>query len=255
MLIAITRAVSPTLAECQLTHLPREPIDVAKAMADHASYEAALRAAGASVVHAPPEPALPDAVFVEDTTLVLDEVAVMTRPGAETRRAEVTSMADVVAAYRPLRWIEAPGTLDGGDVMVVDRTIYVGSSARSNRDAIGQLEQIVDPYDYRVTPVPLNGCLHLKSAVTQIGPQLLLINDRWVRSGCFAPLETLTVAPEEPGAANALWISGSVIYPAHYPQTAARLERAGVRVMPVPAAEVAKAEGGVTCCSVVFEAR
>ncbi len=252
MLVAVTRAVSPTLAECELTHRPRDPIDVAKAVAEHACYEDALRSLGAAVVHAPPEPTLPDAVFVEDAALVFAETAVMTRPGAPVRRREVESMAKVLSAYRPLFAIQAPGTLDGGDVMAVGRKIYVGLSSRTSHEGIAQLDQHLSEWGYEVITVPVTGCLHLKSAVTQVADNLLLINDRWVSPECFGSMGTVTVAPGEPDAANALLIGASVIYPTHHPATAERLERAGVRVVPVPCGELAKAEGGVTCCSVVF---
>ncbi len=252
MLVAVTRAVSPTLAECELTHRPRDPIDVDKAVAEHACYEDALRSLGATVVHAPPEPTLPDAVFVEDAALVFAETAVMTRPGAPVRRREVESMAKVLSAYRPLFAIQAPGTLDGGDVMAVGRKIYVGLSSRTSHEGIAQLDQHLSEWGYEVIPVPVTGCLHLKSAVTQVADNLLLINDRWVSPECFGSMGTVTVAPGEPDAANALLIGASVIYPTHHPATAERLDRAGVRVVPVPCGELAKAEGGVTCCSVVF---
>jgi dimethylargininase len=254
MLIAITRAVSPRLAECELTHLPRDPINVAKAIADHERYEAALRSCGATVVRAPEEPALPDAVFVEDAALVLDEVAIITRPGAPSRRPEIESMATVLSAYRSLQRIQSPGTLDGGDVLAVGRTIYVGLSSRTNHDGLAQLETLLGERGYEVIRVPVRGCLHLKSAVTQVADNLLLINADWVRPECFASFEIMTVAPSEPAGANALQIGTSVIYPTHYPETAERLDRAGLRVVPVPCAELAKAEGGVTCCSVVFDA-
>jgi dimethylargininase len=254
VLVAITRAVSPTLAECELTHQVREPIDVAKAVAEHAVYEETLRSCGATIVHAPPEPSLPDAVFVEDAALVFAETAVMTRPGAPVRRREVQSMAKVLSAYRPLFAIQPPGTLDGGDVMVVGRTIYVGLSSRTNHDGIAQLDTHLSEWGYAVIPVPVTGCLHLKSAVTPVADNLLLINDRWVKPECFGSMGMVTVAPGEPHAANALLIGAAVIYPTHYPATAERLDRAGVRLVPVPCGELAKAEGGVTCCSVLFEA-
>lgn len=255
-MIAVTRAVSPTLADCELTHRPRDPIDVANAIAEHARYEEALRSLGVTVVRAPPEPELPDAVFVEDTALALDEVAVITRPGSLTRRREVESMARVLNAYRPLLRIQSPGTLDGGDVLRVGQKLYVGLSSRTNDAGAAQLEALVKTWDYQVIRVQVEGCLHLKSAVTQIAEDMLLINPLFVGPERFAPMEVIAVAPTEGDGANALWIgrAGAVIYPAHYPQTAERLERAGVRVVPVPASEVAKAEGGVTCCSVVFEA-
>jgi len=253
MLIAITRAVSPTLAECELTHRPRDPISVADAMAEHAAYEAALRSVGATVIRAPAAPDLPDAVFVEDTAIALDEVAVITRPGAATRRRETESMAGVLGSYKPLARIQSPATIDGGDVLRVGRTIYVGLSSRTNPDAITQLATLLAQWDYEVVPVPVHGCLHLKSAVTQVGERQLLLNDRYVRPASFRDMDFITVAPAEPDGANALLVAGAVIYPAHYPATADRLLRAGVRVIPVPSTEFAKAEGGVTCCSILLE--
>lgn len=253
MLIAITRAVSPTLADCELTHRPRHPISVADAMAEHAAYEAALRSVGATVVRAPAEPDLPDAVFVEDTAIALDEVIVITRPGAATRRREVESMATVLAAYKPITRIQAPATIDGGDVLRVGRRVYVGLSTRTNPEAIAQLGTLLAQWDYEVIPVPFHGCLHLKSAVTQVGMRQLLMNDRYVHPAIFRDMDILTVAPAEPDGANALLVAGAVIYPAHYPATSERLVRAGVRVISVAAAEFAKAEGGVTCCSILFE--
>ena len=254
MLIAVTRAVSPTLADCELTHRPRDPIDIADATAQHTYYEEALRSLGAAVVRAPPEPTLPDAVFVEDTALVLDEAAVLTRPGAPTRRPEVESIANVLSAYRPLVRIQEPGTLDGGDVLRLGRRLYVGLSSRTNRAGVTQLTGLLDSWGYEVIPVEINGCLHLKSAVTQVAEHVLLINARLVRPECFEPMEMIAVAPAEPDGANALQVGTTVIYPAHYPETGERLERAGLHVVSVPSTELAKAEGGVTCCSLVFEA-
>jgi dimethylargininase len=254
MLIAVTRAVSPTFAECELTHHSRELIDVAAAVAQHACYEQALRSLGVTVVRAPAEPTLPDAVFVEDTALVLDEVAVVTRPGAPSRHAEVESIADVLSDYKPVVRMQPPGTLDGGDVLRVGRKLYVGLSSRTNRDGIAQLRSLLHKWNYEVIPVDIEGCLHLKSGVSLIAEQTLLINPDFVRSDCFASLEVVNVAPEEPDASNALVIGDSVIYPEHHPRTAERLEAAGVRVVRVPCTEIAKAEGGVTCCSLVFEA-
>jgi dimethylargininase len=254
LLIAVTRAVSPTIANCELTHRARDPIHVARAEAEHACYEETLRSLGATVVRAPAEPTLPDAVFVEDTALVLDEVAVITRPGAPTRRPETESIGPILSAYRPLARIEPPGTLDGGDVLVVGRTLYVGRSSRTNAEGVSQLQALLSQWGYAVIPVEVHECLHLKSAVTQVAEHLLLINPRWVRAECFESMDVVTVAPAEPDGANALRIGTAVIYPAHHPETAARLARAGVRVIPVPCAELAKAEGGVTCCSVLFDA-
>lgn len=185
---------------------------------------------------------------------MLDEIAVIARPGAVARRAETASVAEVLGRYRTLTPIAAPGTLDGGDVLRVGRTLFVGLSSRTDPAAVAQLDRLLRPWDYRVVAVEVSGCLHLKSAVTAVGDGLLLANPRWVPAGPFASLELLPVDETEPGAANALRLADAVIFPAHHPRTARRLEDAGLRVVPVPCGEVAKAEGGVTCCSLVFEA-
>ena len=254
MLLAYTRAVSPTLADCELTHLEREPLDVARAAQEHAGYETLLTQLGATVRRLAPEPALPDAVFVEDTAIVLDEIAVITRPGATSRRPETASSAAALAAHRPLAQIQEPGTLDGGDVLVAGRRIYVGLSTRSNRAAIEQLAGVLAPFDYDVVPVEFTGCLHLKSAVTRVADGLVLLNPAWVRPGVFAGCDAVAVDPAEPQAANALALGGSVIHPLHFPRTRARLDAAGLRVAPIAMAELAKAEAGVTCCSLLVRA-
>ncbi|HKI95233.1 MAG TPA: hypothetical protein VJ992_08085 [Gemmatimonadales bacterium] len=251
--VALTRAVSPTLAACELTHLAREPIDPARAAADHSAYEDALRALGATVVRVTPAPDLPDAVFVEDTAIVLNEIAVITRPGAPSRRAETPAVAEVLGAYRTLAHIRAPATIDGGDVLRLGRTLYVGQSSRTNAPAIAQLHELLHPWEYRVVGVRVQGCLHLKSAITDVGEGVLLANPRWVDTTQFGSQGVIAVSDDEPGAANALRLAGAVVFPSHYPRTARRLERAGLRVVPVPCAELAKAEGGVTCCSLLVE--
>ena len=167
MLIAYVRAVSPALADCELTHLAREPLDVARAIAEHDAYEALLAGLGATVRQLPPEPQLPDAVFVEDTAVVLDEVAVIARPGASSRRPETATVEVALAMHRPLARIQGPATLDGGDVLVSDRRVHVGLSSRTNHEAVDQLAELLRPYDYEVLPVRFSGCLHLKSAVTR----------------------------------------------------------------------------------------
>jgi dimethylargininase len=253
MFIAYTRAVSPTLADCELTHLERQPLDVARAAREHEAYESLLRQLGATVRRLPAQPALPDAVFVEDTAVVLEEIVVITRPGAASRRPETASTAAALAAHRPLAPIDAPGTLDGGDVLVAGRRVFVGLSSRSNRAAIDQLARLVQPLDYEVVPVAFGGCLHLKSAVTRVADDLLLLNPQWVDPAVFGGHRAVAVDPTEPHAANALALGDSVIHPLHFPRTRARLEAEGLRVAPAAMSELAKAEAGVTCCSLILE--
>jgi dimethylargininase len=243
--------VSASLPACALTHRTREPIDVGRAREEHAAYTRLLGRLGLTVVALPAADELPDAVFVEDTAVVLDEIAVVTRPGAESRRAETAAVSAALARHRPLAHIAAPGTLDGGDVLRLGRRLHVGRSGRSNDAGITQLRALVGAHGYEVIPVEFTGCLHLKSAVTEVADRLLLVNPAWVEAAAFPGWAALEVDPAEPDAANALRIGAAVVYPSHHAATARRLEGAGVRVLPVPAGEVAKAEGGVTCCSLI----
>lgn len=255
MRIAITRQVGPNLGRCELTHLAREHIDIELATSQHRRYEQCLIGLGCEVQSLPAEPELPDSVFVEDAAVVLDEVAIIARPGAESRRPETSGVADALAPYRRLVRIEAPGTLDGGDVLVLDREVYVGLSRRTNEDAVGQVRALAEPLGYTVSAVPVEACLHLKSAVGRVAPDTVLVNRDWVSDEHFRNLSALEVDPAEPRAAGALLIGDTVVYPARFPRTLALLERAGLKVWPLDLSELAKAEAGVTCCSLVFDER
>lgn len=254
MPIAITRAVSPLMGECELTHLERQPIDIALAEKQHEEYEDALRMLGCEIEHADELPFHPDSVFVEDCAIVLDELAIITRPGAESRVGEVHTVAEKLEPFRKrLHYIEAPGVLDGGDVLRVGKQIWVGLSGRSNVAAIVQMQELLIPMGYSVIGVKVHGCLHLKSAVTQVGPDTLLLNPEWVDVGLFQHFNLIETHPDEPGAANALFVGETVIYPVDFPLTALRLAEAEIDLWLVDNSEVIKAEGGVTCCSVIFE--
>ena len=241
------------MQDCELSYLPRTAIDMTLAHAQHRAYEQALAALGCRVQSLPALPDCADSVFVEDTAVVLDEVAVITRPGAESRRSESAAMGAALEPYRELRYIEDPGTLDGGDVLQIGDTLYVGLSARSSAAGIAQLRAAVVPFGYRVEAVTLQGCLHLKTAATLAAPELLLLNPAWVDGLQFQGVESLSVDTREPHGANAVLLDGKVIYPASCPRTRERLERRGIGVTAVDMSETEKAEGGVTCCSLVFK--
>lgn len=251
MFIAITRDVSRTLANCELSYVGRTEIDLELAARQHRAYQGALQSLGCRVEALPAEHDLPDAVFVEDTVLVFDEIAISTRPGAPSRRAEVVSVARVLQRHRELRTIEAPGTIDGGDVMRIGRTVYVGQAARSNAAAVEQLRALLGQ-GYTVHAVPTCECLHLKSAVTQVADDTLLINPAWVDASTFAQFRLIEVDPAEEHAANALRIGDGIIYPTSFPRTQRKLETCGIALTTVDVSELQKAEGAVTCCSVVF---
>jgi dimethylargininase len=253
--IAITREISSALGRCELTHLTRQAIDVEQARREHQAYEQCVREAGYRLERLGAGADMPDSVFIEDIAVVFDEVAIITRPGAESRRAETAAVAGALRAYRPIRSIEPPGTIDGGDVLTVGRHVYVGESGRTNRSAIAQMESILVPHGYTVLAVAVHGCLHLKSAVTAIADDILLINRHWAPADRFRAFDLVDVDPTEPTAANALRLHDRVIHPALFPRTRARMTDRGIRVVGVDVDEIAKAEGAVTCCSLVFDDR
>ena len=252
MFVAITRAVSPTLAACELTHLERAPIDVDRARAQHRAYEQALADAGGRVQQLETSAAMPDSVFIEDIAVVFDELAVITRPGADSRRGEIAAVAAALEPFRPLHEIQSPGTLDGGDVLVVGHRVFVGVSTRTNEAAIAQLRQMLGPRGYTVCATKVTGCLHLKSAVTALDDSTLLVNRAWIEPAAFDGFALVDVDPAEPSAANALRLADRIIFPSAFPRTVRRIEARGLHVVTVDADELAKAEGAVTCCSVII---
>src|SRR5258708_7405654 len=241
MLTAITRAVSPTIGDCELTYLEREAVDITRAREQHRAYEACLAELSVQVISLPAEPEYPDAVFVEDAAIVLDEIAVMTRLGAESRRGEAKSLARALEPYRPLRWLREPATLDGGDVMQAGKTLFVGVTSRSNASGIAQLASEVEPFGYRVRPVVVRGCLHLKSACSYIG-DAVLVHRPSVDEAAFAGVQLVDV-PEECGA-NVLMVGDTVLVSVAAPRTAELLSRLGRQVRLLDNPELLKAEGG-----------
>lgn len=254
-LVAVTRPVSLSMNACELTHLSREMIDVSRARDQHAAYEGLLASLGCEIVRVAAADELPDAVFVEDTAVVVDEVAILTRPGAGSRRKEVAAVGDALVDHRALRQLEAPGTVDGGDVIVHGRDVFVGRSARTNDAGIAQLRDFLEEYAYVVRPVNFVGALHLKTAVTAVADDIQLLNPRWLPEKLpVAAGRVVEVHPDEPFAANALRIGNTVLHGAQFPRTRERLEAAGVHTIPVDLSELSKAEGGVTCCSLILRA-
>jgi dimethylargininase len=251
--VALTRAVSPAMADCELTHLPRVPIDVALAARQHADYEKALEKLGCLVHRLPSTSEMPDAVFIEDTAVVLGEIAVIARPGSASRRAETSDVEEWLKHRILLGRIEPPGTLDGGDVLVVGRRMFVGATARTNPEGLEQLRRIVEYFGYAMTVVEVRGCLHLKSAVTAVSDHVLLLNRAWVPAETFRDYELVDVHPREPMAANIVRVGGGLLYSAGFPWTLERLRARGVGVATVDVGELAKAEGAVTCCSLIMK--
>lgn len=251
-LTALTRWVGPELEGCELTHLRRDPINFEAAEREHSAYLAALGQICDEVVELPAISEHPDGCFVEDAALVFDECVVLTRPGVGARRGEVDHLLPHLPTDREHLRLEDPCTLDGGDVLVVEDTVYVGLSTRTNHAALKQLAHLLLPFGYRVKAVEVTGCLHLKSAITQVAPGVLLANPAWAKLERVSASTLIEVAPEEPAGANALFLGDAVIYPEEFPLTAQRIE-AHANLHLVPTRELQKAEAGVTCRAVLWQ--
>jgi dimethylargininase len=253
--IALLRDVSPGIARCELTYLERQPIDYERAVKEHERYRDVLRDLGLEIVSLPGDAGYPDCCFVEDTAVVLDEIAVITRPGAKSRQGETVVVAEALAAYRPLATIPAPATLEGGDVLRIGRTLFVGRSTRTNDAGIAALRELVAHHGYAVVPVPVTGCLHLKTAVTSIGNETVLANPHWIDITALGQYEVIPVPAGEPGAANVLAVRGRLVMPRGLPLTRALLEKRGSEVIETDISEFQKAEAGITCKSLLFRRR
>lgn len=253
MLIALTRSLDSSIADCQLTFMEREPIDVQRAGEQHEGYQKALRSMGAEVVNIPAGAGQPDCVFLEDNAVVLDEVAVLAEMARDSRKAETTLVGQLLATQREIAWIEPPGTLEGGDVFIVGRTIYVGLSTRTNESGAQQLAAIVEPIGYRVRTVAVTGCLHLTTGAMCAAEGIVLANPQWVDCEAFTGVEVVAVDSAEPWAANALPIGGTTLLCDCFPRTRELLESLGVTTITTDVGELMKAEAGLTCMSLIFE--
>jgi dimethylargininase len=248
VLRAITRAVSPAIARCELTYLKRQPIDYALAVRQHAAYEDALRSLGVEVIQSPAAPGLPDAVFVEDTCVVMEHFVIIAQSAVASRRDEINDVAPLVSG-RALLFINPPGTLEGGDVLRIGRTFYVGRSSRSNEIGIRHFGGIVKTAGCRVAPVEIRDCLHLKTACSFLGDNTVLLNPKFVSPAAFSTFKTISVKSD----ANVLCIGGTVLVSAAAEETRKRVEAAGFTTRSLDISEFQKAEGGLSCLSLLFE--
>ena len=246
---ALTRLPGP-LERAELTHIDRVAIDRDRALAQHDAYRAALTRAGAQVALLPALADHPDGCFVEDTAVILSELTIVTRPGAVSRRGEIDAIAPHLPADRPQLIITAPGTIDGGDVMVVGRDIFIGLTLRTNAEAVRQVADGVARYNYRVIGVPLAKALHLKTAVSALAADLVLVNTDWLDPAIFGRRH-IASAPGEPFAGNSLTV-GNTVFHATGERTLARIAAAGFAVEFLDISEFAKAEAGLTCLSLVY---
>lgn len=251
---AILNRPTPALDQCELTFIDRSSIHLKTAQRQHSDYASALRRAGVQVDVLDVNQTFPDAVFVEDVAVILDEMAVVASMGNPIRRAEIPAMAEIIAGFRPeIRYISLPATIEGGDVLRVGRTLFVGESPRTNRAGITALEDIAGPFGYEVVPVKVHGCLHLKTGITALDDETFIHNPAWVDTGPFQNYRRIEVGADEPWAANVLRIGNSLIVNACCPRTADYIDDFGFTTERVDISEFGKAEAGLTCMSLVFD--
>lgn len=252
MLKAITRAVSRSIGCCELTFKPRESVDYAKAVSQHEAYRHLLSRRGVEVLHIEACEAHPDCCFVADTAVVLDELAIMASMGAQARRGETSAVEKILSHHREIARIEPPCTLDGGDVVCLGREIFVGCSGRTNPQGIEALTRIVRPFGYRVTPVAVTGSLHLTTACSALDEETVLLNPCWIDDKPFSRFAILPVPEAEPWAANILRLGETICVEADSPRTLQLVGRYCADVEVIDISEFRKAEGSLSCLSILF---
>jgi dimethylargininase len=251
-MFALTHVPSPNMGACQLTYVPRTPIDHGLALRQHEEYCRMLRECGVEVRTLDVNREHPDCAFIEDAAVVLDEAAILALPGTEARRAELAGIEPELRKYREVHRIEPPVTLEGGDVLRIGRTLLVGTSSRTNAAGISALETSAGRHGYAVRPVPVRECLHLKTACTALDDERLLVNPSWLDVSALRGFELVGVPEEEPWGANIVRIGETVCMAAAQVRTADLVRGLGFNVRTVDISEFAKAEGGVTCLSLLF---
>jgi len=251
---AITHIPSPNMQRGERTFVDELVVDYELSLRQHAEYRAALQRCGAEVIVLDVNRTMPDCVFVEDTAIVLRELAVMMSPGAESRRGEPAGIEPSLRQFREVRRVKRPATIDGGDVVVAGRSVYVGESPRTNSEGIAALRETLAPFGYSVTGVPVRQCLHLKTACSALPDGRFLVNAEWIDASPLPAERLVSVPADEPWAGDVLVIGNQIILAEAFPQTADLLSGLGFETIPVAVSEFAKVEGGVTCLSLVFEA-
>jgi len=253
MFTAITHKPSRSLNQGELTFLPRKKIDVAKACEQHAAYCEMLKKLGTDVITLDQNRALPDSVFVEDTALVLDKTAVLLPLGANSRKAESNLIEKNLAKFRTIVRIKPPARIDGGDILIIGKTLFVGNSTRTNKKGIRALHKIVTPLGFEIVKVKVGNCLHLKTACTALDEKTVLINPEWVDAVAFKKFKQIEVPIDEPFAANVMRVGKTICIHSGFKRTQGLIEQHGCKTKSIDISEFLKAEAGLTCMSLVFE--
>ncbi len=253
MVIGLTRGVSPDIVRCELTFMERELINYDLAARQHDEYCGLLDYCGVKVEKLPASSDHPDCCFIEDTAIVLDELAVITSMGAASRRGEISAVRKALGKYRELAEIPPSASIEGGDVLRVGRKIFVGRSSRTSAAGIEDLARIATPLGYTVTPVAVRNSLHLTTACSLVGDDAVLINPRWADAEPFKEFDLLYTPDDEPWAANTFRIGGKVCLEAGFPRTIELVHKTNDQVEVLDISEFRKAEAGLSCLSLIFE--
>jgi len=255
MLTAITHKPSDKLNECNLTFLPKTEIDIELAVQQHKEYCEALEKLGVKVITLTENSSMPDSVFVEDTALVLDEVAIITYMGANSRKPESELIADTLSKFRKIARIAPPARIDGGDILRIGKKLFVGNSTRTNKKAVRALHKHASPFGFEIAKVKVSGCLHLKTGCTALDENTVLINPEWIDREAFRGFRQIEVPVNEPYAANVLRIGETLLIPENFKRTIEMVEERGHKVQTLDISEFQRAEAGLTCLSIIFEAK
>jgi dimethylargininase len=249
---ALVNIPSPALAQCELTFIERNAIDLERARTQHDAYVSALRSFNVDVETLEVNTGCPDGVFVEDVAVIFDELAVITTMGSPSRRGELAAMRRAIARHREVVDLALPATLEGGDVLRIGRTLYVGDTSRTNPAGIEALAEVAKSLGYKVVPVKVPGCLHLKTCITALDDETCVVNKNWLDIAPFQSLQLIDVAPSEPWGANVLRLREGLVLNASTPETNEKIRLLGYKTTEVNISEFGKAEAGLTCMSLLF---
>lgn len=253
MLFGITHVVSPNIGDCALTFIDREPLDWRLSIQQHGAYSDLLRKCGVIVEELTGNEVSPDCCFVEDTAIVVDELAVITSMGTHLRRRETPLIKQALSRYRETIEIKLPALIDGGDVLRMGRNVFVGQSSRTNEEGADALRQALEPFGYKVTTVLVKNCLHLKTACSALDDQTLIVNKKWVETDHFKNFKQVATPDSEPWSANVLRIGETLCLASGFPRTLDLVSQEFGNIEILDISEFQKAEAGLTCLSLIFE--
>lgn len=249
---AIVRDIPNSYQQCVVGFHDKPQINVDLAKQQHQAYCKTLEQLGLKIIRIPADNTLPDCCFTEDTAIVFGDTAIITSPGTASRVAETVEMEKTLTPLKKIFYISPPGTIDGGDVLKIDKKVYIGISARTNEHAIKQVAAIINPKGFEVIGVKIRNILHLKSAVTYVGNGCVLLAEGYVDESAFSEYDKIIVPKEEGYCANCLVVNGKVLLPKGFPKTKSLVEAKGFSVIELEMTEIEKAEGALTCLSVII---